>query len=588
MPLRRLVKLISSAAAAALVLAGCSGGGGGALPVVVGEAKRGGSATVAEVNALSSFNPFSTDGNTDINSKVWYATHSGFYYVDDSAKVVRNEKFGRYEKVSDQPLKVRYTVNEGVKWSDGEAVDAGDLLLAWAAGSGYFDDADPVAGTGTKYFSAASDTSGLATTVFPEIGGDGRSITLEYGSPYADWEVAFDVGLPAHVVAAKGGLNDEDDLIELLRDSPRGDAEQPALNTGLQVVSNFWNSGFDAKTLPGDPAIYLSNGPYIVRDIVPEASVTLVRNKDYVWGPEPYLDEVTIQFTGAVTAAVDALKSGRADIISPQPSAGSEDLFSGLEGQGIAVQRFSQSGYDHLDLNFSGVFAEDKNREAFLKTVPRQEIVEEIVGGLMPDAKPLDSHVFLPSHPKYTDTVKDNGSTDYAQVDIGGAASLLGGATPTVRILYNRDNPNRVRAFELIRDSAALAGFRVIDAGQGNADWAKALGGGSYDAAILGWISTGVGVGRVPQIFRTGAGSNFNGYSDADADKVMEQLSTTTDLAKQDELMAEIDKRVWESDYGLPLYQTTGTTAVAGRITGVKASGGPLGVWWNVWEWRLN
>lgn len=586
MPLRRLIGLISSAAAAAVIIAGCSGGGG-AVPVAVGEAKRGGSATVAEVNALSSFNPFSTDGNTDINSKLWHATHSGFYYIDDSATVVRNEKFGRYEKVSDQPLKVRYTVNEGVKWSDGEAVDAGDLVLAWAAGSGYFDDADPAAGTGTKYFSAASDTSGLATTAFPEIGGDGRSITLEYGSPYADWEVAFDVGLPAHVVAAKSGLNDEDDLVELLRDSPRGDAKKAALNTDLQAVSNFWNTGFDAKTLPGDPAVYLSNGPYIVRDIVPETSVTLVRNKDYVWGPEPYLDDVTIQFTGAVTAAVDALKNGRADIISPQPSAGSEDLFSGLEGQGIAVQRYGQSGYDHLDLNFSGPFAEDNVREAFLKTVPRQEIVEEIVGDLVSDAKPLDSHVFLPSHPKYADTVKDNGSSKYAETDIDGAVSLLDGKTPAVRILYNRDNPNRVQAFELIRDSAALAGFRVIDAGQGSADWARTLGSGTYDAAILGWISTGVGVGRVPQIFRTGAGSNFNGYSDGDADRVMEQLSTTTDLAKQAELMAEIDKRVWESDYGLPLYQTAGTTAVAGRITGVKPSGGPLGVWWNVWEWRL-
>jgi peptide/nickel transport system substrate-binding protein len=586
MPLRRLIKLIGCAAAATLLLAGCSGGGG-AIPVV-GEAKRGGSATVAEVNALSSFNPLSTAGNTDINSKVWYATHSGFYYVDDSAKVVRNEKFGRYEKVSDQPLKVKYTVNEGVKWSDGEAVDAGDLLLAWAAGSGYFDDADPVAGSGTKYFSAASDTSGLATTAFPEIGGDGRSITLEYGSPYADWEVAFDVGLPAHVVAAKGGLNDEDDLIELLRDSPRGDAKKPALNSDLRAVSTFWNSGFDAKTLPGDPAVYLSDGPYIVRDIVPGTSVTLVRNKDYVWGPEPYLDEVTIQFTNSVPAAVDALKTGRADIISPQPSAGSEDLFSGLEGQGITVQRFSQSGYDHLDLNFSGVFAEDKVREAFLKTVPRKDILEGIVGGLVPDAKPLDSHVFLPSHPKYASTVKDNGSSKYADVDIKGAASLLEGDTPTVRILYNRDNPNRARAFAMIRDSAALAGFRVLDGGLGSADWAKALGGGTYDAAVLGWISTGVGVGRVPQIFRTGAGSNYNGYSDADADRVMEQLSTTTELAKQDELMAQIDKRVWESDYGLPLYQTIGTTAVAGRIAGVKSSGGPLGVWWNVWEWRLN
>jgi peptide/nickel transport system substrate-binding protein len=388
-------------------------------------------------------------------------------------------------------------------------------------------------------------------------------------------------------VAAKGGLNDEEDLIELLRDSPRGDAKKPALNTHLQAVSTFWNSGFDARTLPGDPAVYLSNGPYIVRDIVPESSVTLVRNKDYVWGPEPYLDEVTIQFTDSVPAAVDALRSGRADIISPQPSAGSEDLFGGLEGQGIAVQRFSQSGYDHLDLNFSSVFAEDKVREAFLKTVPRKDIVEGIVGDLMPDAKPLDSHVFLPSHPKYSNTVKDNGSSEYADVDIEGAASLLEGATPTVRILYNTDNPNRVRAFELIRDSAARAGFRVLDAGQGSADWAQALDGGTYDAAILGWISTGVGVGRIPQIFRTGAGSNFNGFSDAAADRAMQQLSTTTDLAKQDELMAEIDKRVWESDYGLPLYQTTGTTAVAGRIAGVKSSGGPLGVWWNVWEWRL-
>jgi peptide/nickel transport system substrate-binding protein len=68
----------------------------------------------------------------------------------------------------------------------------------------------------------------------------------------------------------------------------------------------------------------------------------------------------------------------------------------------------------------------------------------------------------------------------------------------------------------------------------------------------------------------------------------MEQLATTTDLAKQDELMAGIDKQVWESAYGLPLYQATGTTVVTSRIAGVKSSPGPLGVWWNVWEWHLN
>jgi peptide/nickel transport system substrate-binding protein len=586
MPVRRLMQFITAAVGAALVLSGCSGGGG-TVPVAAGEAKRGGSATVAEVNAFSSFNPYSADGNTDINSKIGYITHSGFFYLDDSSTVVRNEKFGRIEKVSDQPLRVKYTVNEGVKWSDGEAIDAGDLLLSWAAGSGYFDDADPLAGTGTKYFSAASDTSGLAGTVLPEIGSDGRSITLEYAVPYADWEVAFDVGLPAHVVAAKSGLNDEEDLVDLIEKSPRGDVEAPAANAPLKRVSDFWNTGFDTKTLPEDPSVYLSSGPYIVRDIVPGASMKLVRNRDYTWGQEPWLDEINIRFTGAFPAAVDALRNGQADIISPQPSAGADDLFAGLAAQGNTVDRYNQYGYDHLDLNFSGPFAKDDVRKAFLKTVPRQAVVDAVVGDLLPDAKPLDSHVFLPGQPKYADTVKNNGSADYAEVDIEGAKTLLDGESPTVRILYNRDNPNRAKAFALIRDSAALAGFKVVDAGQGSADWARSLGGGGYDAALLGWVGNGVGVSRVPQIFRTGAGSNFNRFSDRDADKAMEQLSGTTDLAKQDELLREIDKQIWEKAYGLPLYQTVGTTAFSPRVAGVKPSSGPLGIWWNVWDWRL-
>jgi len=585
MPVRRLLQLLTAAVAAALVLSGCSGGS--APSVVVGEAKRGGSVTVAEVNAFSSFNPYSANGNTDINTKIGAITHSGFFFLDDSSKVVRNDKFGHYEKVSDQPLKVKYTVNEGVKWSDGAPVGAADLLLSWAAGSGYFDDVDPGTGKGTKYFATASNATGLAGTVFPELGSDGRSITIEYAAPYADWEVAFDVGLPAHVVAAKSGLSDEKDLVNLLKDTPRGNPEKPVTIPALKKVSDFWNTGFDTKKIPDDPALYLSNGPYIVRDIVPEVSMKLVRNRDYTWGQEPWLDEINVRFTGAVPAAVDALRNGQADIISPQPSAATDALLAGLSGQGITVQRYKQAGYDHLDLNFAGPFKDKDVREAFLKTVPRQDIVDAVLGGQAPDNKPLDSQVFLPDQPKYADTVKKNGSSDYAAVDIDGARSLLKGATPTVRILYNRDNPNRAKAFTLIRDSAQRAGFRVEDGGQASADWAAALSRGGYDAALSGWIGTEAGVSRVPQIFRTGGGSNFTGYSDADADKVMAQLAVTTDLGKQDELLADIDKHVWEDAYGLPLYQTLGTTAFSARVAGVKTSPGPVGVWWNVWDWRL-
>ena len=45
------------------------------------------------------------------------------------------------EKTSDDPLTVKYTINEDLKWSDGEPITADDLLLGWAIGSGYYDDA---------------------------------------------------------------------------------------------------------------------------------------------------------------------------------------------------------------------------------------------------------------------------------------------------------------------------------------------------------------------------------------------------------------------------------------------------------------
>ena len=57
-------------------------------------------------NAFSTFNPNTAAGNVDVNSKVSYATHSGFFYIDNKLNIVRNDKFGKMEKTSDNPLTV--------------------------------------------------------------------------------------------------------------------------------------------------------------------------------------------------------------------------------------------------------------------------------------------------------------------------------------------------------------------------------------------------------------------------------------------------------------------------------------------------
>ncbi len=577
----RIVRLVAAACAAVLLMSGCSPAGPG---VPVGEeTKTGGRVTAMEMNALSSFNPASAAGNTDINLKIGYLTHSGFFTIDDGARVVRNEKFGRFERISEDPLRVRYTVNDGVQWSDGDPVDAGDLLLAWAAGSGYYDDVDPASGTGARYFATASDTTGLRSTSFPELGEDGRSITLTYASGFADWETAFDVGMPAHVVAVKSGLTDEPALIQLLEGQPKGDPVRPAAKPELARLAEFWSTGFESMALPEDTSLYLSSGPFVVQEVEPGRSVRLVRNRAFEWGPKPRLDELIIRFAGSADAAGQALTSGQADVATVPLSASRE--LSGLASDSFTAKETSRFAYDHLDLSFQGVFADGNVRRAFLKTVPRQDIADAALGA---GATLQDSYVFYPSSPRYTETAANNGSGDYSDVDIDGARSLLNGATPSVRLLYNRDNPERTRTFELVRDSAARAGFNVVDGGLAGAEWGAALGRGSHDAAISGWIGTGAGVSHLPQVFRSGAGSNFNRFSNREVDRLLGEALRNTDQAERDSLLAAVDAEIWKSAYGLPLYQARAVTAHTNRLSGVVPGPGPLGIWWNVADWHLN
>ncbi|WP_159617933.1 ABC transporter family substrate-binding protein [Arthrobacter zhaoguopingii] len=591
----RTSKAVGVAAAAALALSACAANTGTETDEGAEGEATGGEIRVVEVNAFSSFNSGTAEGNVDINGTVAYLTHSGFNYINNDLEVVPNEDFGTYEVVSEDPLSVKYTVNEEVAWSDGEPVDAGDMLLAWAVQSGHFNDATTdEAGevtSGSSYFDYAGDTSGLGLTDVPEISDDGRSITLNYSEPYSDYETAFGtmteggIGMPAHVVAEKAGLADEDALIELIQTAPEGDPEKPVERPELQAVADFWNTGFDTKSLPTDTSLFLSNGPFIVSDMTPDQSMTLVRNEDYNWGPEPKIDEVTIRYIGEAPAQVQALQNGEVDIIAPQASADTAEQLEGLEG--IEVLRGNELSYDHLDLNFSGVFAEENVREAFMKTVPRQQIVDTIIKKLNPEAAPLDSQLYLADQERYEEARENNGSEEYAEADIEGARELLAGATPEVRIMYNRDNPNRLDAYTLIAESASQAGFKVVDGGLGASDWGAALGNGTYDATIFGWINSGVGVAGVPQIFKSDAGSNFNGFSDPEADKLMDELIRETDPAAQEDLQVQIDKLIWDSKYGLPLFQLPGLNAHTDQVAGMEYMPNQTGIWWNFWDWEV-
>lgn len=581
MKIRRIGAPIAVAAIAAMAVTGCTTTGNEPA------ATTGGTITVAEVNEVTSFNWNTPAGNLDMNAKLGGYTRSSFFYLDNKLNIIPDKSFGTVEKTSDDPLTVKYTLAKTATWSDGEPVTADDMMLAWAIQSGFFNDstvdADGNVTSGTTYFDYAGDTSGLGLADKPVVGDDNMSITITYSQPYADWQLVNPIDAPVHVVAEKAGVTVKD-LMAAFNDTPRGDAAKPAAapNATIKKAADFWNTGFDATTLPKDKSLYLSSAAFVLDAWVPKQSITLVKNPEYKGDLKPKVDKIVVRFIGDAQAQVTALKNGEVDIINPQASADTIESLKALKN--VTTLTGDQFSYDHLDLSFNTpVFKDAKVREAFLKVVPRQQILDAIVTPQNPEATLDNSQIFFPGTDGYNTAVKENGSEAFDKVDIEGAKALLAGATPEVRVLYNTKNPNRVASFQALQASAQKAGFKVIDAGAEN--WGSLLGSGTYDASIFGWISSGVGVAGVPQIFGSKGGGNYNGYANPEVDKLATQLQVTLDKKDQDAIQVKIDDLLWKDFYGVPLFVAPGVMAHSNNVTGVVYYPGQAGVGWNFWEW---
>ena len=603
MRIKRFATAVGLTAVGALVVSGCAPGGDSGDSGLV----EGSSITAAWNQAFYSMNGNTSFGNATANNNINYLVLDGFNYYNNTPELVQNTSFGTYELVSEDPLTVTYTVAEGVNWSDGTPVDAADLMLNWAALSraldtpdfdpndfvdpdtGEFTDAFP---TDVVYFdSGATPDSGMGlVTETPEIGDDGRSITMTFNEPFVDWDLVFTSPLPAHIIAEKSlDIEDADEAKQAVLDAI--ESEDAA---ALAPMASFWNSGFNFTEMPEDTDLVTASGPYMISDYVADQYVTLTANPEYSGDNSPNIEEITIRFIPDPLAAVQALENGDVDIIQPQATA---DITTALEGiDGITVTTGLGGTYEHVDLQFDNgknpenIFSNPQVREAFMMTIPRQEIVDTLIKPIIGDDAILrDSQLFVPGAEGYDESAANNTSADYAEVDIEGARQLLeeSGVTDTsVCILYASNNPRRVNEFALIQASANEAGFDVTDCG--SEEWGGLLGTpGAYDASLFGWQSTSLGVTNSLPTFVTNGINNLNFYSNEEVDSIISQLNVTFDPQEQIDLQVEMDRLLWEDYYGVTIYQFPEVTAFSDRVENIDPSILAPTIFWNAWDWAV-
>ncbi|MDN5692695.1 MAG: ABC transporter family substrate-binding protein [Micrococcaceae bacterium] len=522
-----------------------------------------------------SYNGLQSNTYTTYNSAVVDRMFSSFWYFGTDGSIIPNKDFGTYEKTSDDPLTVKYTISDDAKWSDGTPVTAGDFIVHWAANN----ETVKAEGSETPLFDSISFEQGKYIPEAPEGEADGKEFTVTYPEPYADWEILINTALPAHIVAKEAGMSFE----ELVTAAKEKDVE------ALTPAAEFWNDGWDFS--PGelpDASLVPSMGPYKFKDGGWQAgqSITLEANPED-WGTPAATKELVLRFADPKTH-VQALQNGDLDVIEPQATVDTLQQLEGL-GDDVNVQTGDQLTWEHVDFNRGegSVFADSPElREAFALCLPRQQIVDNLIKPIYADAQVMNAREVFPFQENYQEVVDAAFPEEMDQPNIEKAKELVeksGVSKPTVRLGYQAGNPRRTETVALIKSSCDQAGFDVQDANS-PVFFKEVMPAGDYDAALFAWAGSGQKASGA-NIYQSDGAQNQQSYSNPEVDAAWDKLATSLDEDEQLEQVKIIEKLLWEDFQAIPLYAHPGLVGHKADVANVRDTAAQSGALWNVEQW---
>jgi peptide/nickel transport system substrate-binding protein len=570
------VQLLAGIFSLALVAAACGGGdddddagietgeeGVSAGAVETVEVQEGGTVVLAGEQEPTGLNWLQSEDNA-----AWtqYLMQHLWPYVQlqlpDGSFVPRDD-IGSYELTSEDPQTVVYTINPDAVWSDGTPITADDFIFTWESQSQCAEAAE-AADPATVYNAAGCQGYDVMESV--EGSDDGKTVTVTFAEPYADWEALFGPIFPRHAFEAAGN--------------------------GDPVVG--FNTGFKIENLPSGDAIteYVpSGGPFIVTDYQPGVSMTLERNPDY-WGENSSnVDTLLVRWITEGTQQAPALQNGEVDVIFPQAQL---DLVQQVRAIPTATTFIGFGTFwEHMDLNQDNPHLADLAvRQALALAIDREEIVQRLPAQFDPSAQVLNNRIFFPADERYVDN-----SGEYGTQDTEGAKAALEGAGYTlgpdgvythpergrlsVRITWRDPNERRQSTAQLVQAQAKEAGMEITFAPQPDFEFLDAR---NFDIALFGWTGGATLAGN-DSIYRGNGGQNYTGNANPEIDSLFDQANVELDPDARADLMNQVDELIWADMATIPMFQVPELLANDQEIGNVIYNGYSNAFTWNMQQW---
>jgi peptide/nickel transport system substrate-binding protein len=516
---------------------------------------HGGTATVAVPGLPTTLNPYAPQPHAQvawaIGSLLW---PSPFEVTPTLTVVERTDTITAAEVTSVNPLTVVYRVDPRAVWSNGEPIGAADFVALWQAerGGTLGPDGQPVPVASTIGYRDIASVSGS---------GGGRTVTVVFRTPFADWEALFDELLPASVLAT-----------------------QP----------------FAAGFAQGAPGASISGGPYKVASMSPTRLV-LVRNPRW-WGPRPALDRIVFVAASAGTGLAEALRDGAVQVAwldGAEPDfLASVSSVPYLESQTNLGTRILELAYNTTEPPFDLVAV----RQAIAKLLDRAAIVEQVAQPIDPWVWEDNDHLFANAQAAYAD-----GASGYHAPNPSEAARLLDGAgfarspggrwsydgRPVVlRLAWASDEFWAARTGPIVADELEAAGFAVQREAVPEAMLLDSvLPSRSFDLAIVS-VDAGAFPTMLERDFTPLGGANvpvaqedWSGYDNPQVDALFAEAANTLNPNAAAPLYARIDRILWQEMPTLPLFAAPSVLVADDALVGVSDDVGGWGPLWDATGW---
>jgi peptide/nickel transport system substrate-binding protein len=362
------------------------------------------------------------------------------------------------------------------------------------------------------------------------------------------------------------------------------------LNDGPIVPAHAWSDipfadWRDTDWLP----LSVAGGPFRIAGHTPQQQITLERNPGYWGAPLPALDRVVFRIAPSEQSLVNQLLAGDIDMLPSLPPA---DLDRVRAHPGIEMVIYDDRSYTHICWNTADPrLADPAVRRALTAAIDRRTLIDVVYGGFgRPGVGPILSSFWafddglepLPHDPGAARA----GLAAAGWSDSDGDGVLDRSGEPfTIELLAAAENELRQDIALLVQADLARVGVRVEPRFVEWGTLVAAVGAGEFDAMVNRWEEpTQIDLEGLWRTAVLGEPTfNFGRYSNAEVDRLLDEVAGLADFAAQRPIYHRIQRLVVADQPYTFLVENTRLTALASRIRGAEINSATP--YFNLEEW---